>query len=377
MESTQISVLLVEDSASDAELFRKMFIRSGKGGNLLHVERLSEAVDACDRQTFNVVLLDLNLPDSEGLNTLAEFRATVPNIPVVVLTMMDDEKLALQAMTRGAQDYLVKDQITIQLLVRSLRYAIERGEILKQLKDSEQNILQALEQEQKLNLLKSNFISIASHEFRTPMTTIRNSMELLQFNLKLTEEKRNTYFELVKTAINQIIHLIDEVLLLGSTEMGGLKYDPAPLNLKEFCHELIDALQVNTDEQCFITFTHQGNCDSVEMDETLLRHILSNLLSNAIKYSPKSEEVKLDLNYQANTVIFQIQDRGIGIPVDDQLHLFEAFYRCSNVGKIQGSGLGLAIAKKCIDLHQGEIQVSSEINVGTNFRVILPSHSRN
>ena len=211
METNPIHVLLVEDSSTDADLFRKMFIRSGKKGDLTRVERLSKAIDACNQQTFNVVLLDLNLPDSDGLGTVSEFRAAVPAIPVVVLTMMDDEELALQAMDRGAQDYLVKDQITIQLLVRSLRYAIGRGEILKQLKDNEQTILRALEQEQKLNLLKSSFIAIASHEFRNPMTTIRNCIELLQYNLKLTEEKRNTYFDLAKAAIDQIVQLIDEV----------------------------------------------------------------------------------------------------------------------------------------------------------------------
>jgi signal transduction histidine kinase len=286
--------------------------------------------------------------------------------------MMDDEQLALDAMTRGAQDYLVKDQITVQLLARSLRYAIERGEIVKQLKDSEQRLSQALEQEQKLNLLKSNFIAIASHEFRTPMTTIRSSVELLQFNLKLTEEKRNTYFDLIKAAINRIVHLMDEVLLLGSTEAGGLKYNPAPLNLEKFCHELIAAVQVNTNEQYVITFSHQGNCNLVEMDEKLLKHIFNNLLSNAIKYSPEGGKIQFDLNAQADTVTFQVQDQGIGIPPEDQLNLFEAFHRCSNVGKIQGTGLGLAIAKKCVDLHQGQIQVSSEVNVGTTFTVVLP-----
>lgn len=372
METTSIHVLLVEDSPTDADLFRKMFIRSGKKGSLINVERLSQGIDVCNQQTFNVVLLDLNLPDSDGLETVTEFRAAVPDIPVVVLTVSDDEELALQAMARGAQDYLVKDQITIQLLVRSLRYAIERGEVSKQLKDSEQAILRALEQEQKLNLLKSSFIAIASHEFRNPMSTIRNCVELLQYNLNLAEEKRETYFDLVKASINQIVQLIDEVLLLSSTEAGGLKYNSAPLHLENFCHELIEVLQINTPEQCAITFTHQGNCSLVEMDEKLLRYILRNLLSNAIKYSPEGGNIQFDLNCQADAVTFQIQDQGIGIPMDDQLNLFEAFHRCSNVGKIQGSGLGLAIAKKCVDLHQGQIQVSSEINVGTLFTVVLP-----
>ena len=107
------------------------------------------------------------------------------------------------------------------------------------------------------------------------------------------------------------------------------------------------------------------------MDEKLLRYILSNLLSNAIKYSPKGGNIQFDLNCQADTVTFQIQDQGIGILIGDQANLFEAFQRCSNVGTIQGSGLGLAIVKKCVDLHQGQIQVSSEINVGTTFTVVL------
>lgn len=203
------------------------------------------------------------------------------------------------------------------------------------------------------------------------MTTIRNCIELLQYNLKLTEEKRNMYFDLAKAAIDQIVQLIDEVLLLSSTEAGGLQYDPTPLNLENFCRELIEVLQINTNEQYIITFTYQGNGNLVEMDEKLLRYILSNLLSNAIKYSPEGGNIQFDLNCQADTVTFQIQDQGIGIPIDDQANLFEAFQRCSNVGTIQGSGLGLAIVKKCVDLHQGQIQVSSEINVGTTFTVVL------
>ena len=165
---------------------------------------------------------------------------------------------------------------------------------------------------------------------------------------------------------------MDEVLLLGSTEAGGLKYNPAPLNLEKFCRELIAAIQVNTNEQYVITFSHQGNCNLVEMDEKLLKYIFNNLLSNAIKYSPKGGKIQFDLNCQADTVTFQVQDQGIGIPSEDQINLFEAFHRCSNVGKIQGTGLGLAIAKKCVDLYQGQIQVTSEVNVGTTFTVVLP-----
>lgn len=367
-------VLLVEDSPTDADLLRRVFLRSGKEHwQMTQVERLANAIAQCQENSFDVVLLDLGLPDSDGLETVTEFRANVPTMPVVVLTMMDDDELALQVMAQGAQDYLVKDQITTQLLVRSLRYAIEREQIFQQLKNSERKILNAWEQEQELNLLKSSFISMASHEFRTPMTTIRTSVELLQkFDHELTDQKRDDYFERIKAAIRQIIHLLDEILLLGSGEAGGLRYQPKPLDLEKFCAELMEDLRFSHSQHYTITAECEGDCSIAVMDAALLWHILTNLLSNAIKYSPTGGSVRFSLMCQSGTATFRVQDHGLGIPLKDQSHLFETFYRCSNVGKIQGTGLGLAIVKKCVDLHQGDIQVNSELGKGTMFTVTLP-----
>jgi len=369
-----VQVLLVEDSSTDADLLRQIFLHSGKNQwQLTHVERLATAIAQCHENSYDVVLLDLGLPDSEGLETVTEFRANVPTMPVVVLTMMDDEELALQVMARGAQDYLIKDQITSQLLVRSIRYAMEREQIFQQLRNSERSVIGALEQQKELNLLKSSFISMASHEFRTPMTTIRTSVELLQkFEHELTEQKKNDYFKRIKAAISQITHLLDEILLLGSSEAGGLSYKPEPLNLEKVCSEMLEDLQFNNSHHHSIAIDYQGDCANAVMDSALLWHILTNLLSNAIKYSPQGGTVRFSLACQSGNAIFRVQDQGIGIPLKDQTHLFETFYRCSNVGKIQGTGLGLAIAKKCVDLHQGTIQVSSELGQGTVFTVELP-----
>jgi signal transduction histidine kinase len=374
MDTTPLHVLLVEDSPTDADLLRQVFLRSGKEQwHLTHVERLTTAIAHCEETSYDVVLLDLGLPDSEGLETVTEFRANVLTVPVVVLTMMDDEELALQVMARGAQDYLVKDQITTQLLMRSIRYAIERERIFQQLKNSERSILSAWEQEQELNLLKSSFISMASHEFRTPMTTIRTSVELLQKRDRdLTEQKKHDYFERIKTAIKQITHLLDEILLLGSGEAGGLRYRPEPFDLGKFCSELIEDLQFSHHQHYTIAAEYQGDCSVTVMDAGLLWHILTNLLSNAIKYSPAGSTIQFSLLCQADTATFRVQDHGIGIPLKEQSHLFETFYRCSNVGKIQGTGLGLAIAKKCVDLHRGHIQVTSTAGQGTLFTVVLP-----
>ncbi|MEH2227674.1 hybrid sensor histidine kinase/response regulator [Nostoc sp.] len=390
MEKLTIHILLVEDSASDAHLLRRIFLNSDQEQwQMLHVERLSEAIEASrenstsnldnsqiesrKQRRFDLVLLDLSLADSIGLDTLKEFRAAVPDIPVVVLTGVDDEDLALQALAEGAQDYLVKDKITIQRLVRAIRYAIERSEILNQLRESEERTRQALAKEQELNELKSNFVAMVSHEFRTPMTTIRTAVDILEYNSnKLTDARRSKYFNRIQNAINQMINLLDEILFLSKTEAAKLEYKPTLLNLENFCSELTDILQLNAGSKHSLIFTFQGESTQAQMDEDLLNCILTNLISNAIKYSPENDTIWFDLICKNRLAIFQIKDRGMGIPLKDQTHLFQTFYRASNVGVIQGTGLGLTIVKKCVELHGGHIQLESEQSVGTTVIVTLP-----
>ncbi|MEA5505239.1 hybrid sensor histidine kinase/response regulator [Halotia wernerae UHCC 0503] len=385
-----IHILLVEDSPTDARLLRQIFVRADQQEwHMTHVERLSEAInmslksstitpdnsqtESVKQRRFDIVLLDLSLPDSTGLDTLKEYQAEIPHIPVVVLTGLDDEKLALQALAEGAQDYLVKDQITMQLLVRAARYAIERGDILNKLRETEERSRQALVKEQELNELKSNFVAMVSHEFRNPMTTIRTALEILEHNnAALTEEQRAKYFERVQNAIKQMLQLLDEILFLSKTEAAKLEYNPAPLHLENFCSEIADIFQMRTCSQHTISFTAQGECHYVQMDEDLLTCILTNLLSNAIKYSPQQSNIRFDLSCNNGTATFQVQDQGVGIPLKDQCNLFQTFYRASNVGRIQGTGLGLAIVKRCVDLHGGEIQIESQQNVGTTVTVKLP-----
>jgi signal transduction histidine kinase len=390
MEKSAIYILLVEDNDSDADLLRRIFLHADQAEwQMLHVQGLCQAINASrtslvsniensqidniKQQKFDLVLLDLSLPDSIGMQTLKEFRAAVPNIPVVVLTGLDDEDLAIQALAEGAQDYLVKDQITIQHLVRAIRYAIERSEILNQLRESEERTRQALAKEQELNDLKSNFVAMVSHEFRTPMTTIRMAVDILEYkNNKLTEERKIKYFERIQNAINQMLHLLDEILFLSKTEAAKIEYKPTVINLENFCRELTDSLQLHAGSQQRIIFTFEGESTQAEMDEDLLNFIFTNLISNAIKYSPENSIISFDLICKDRLATFRLKDQGIGIPLKDQTHLFETFYRATNVGLIPGTGLGLSIVKKCVDLHAGHIQLESEPGVGTTVIVTLP-----
>ncbi|HEY9751192.1 MAG TPA: sensor histidine kinase, partial [Allocoleopsis sp.] len=145
-----------------------------------------------------------------------------------------------------------------------------------------------------------------------------------------------------------------------------------PLDLAAFCRQLFDELRFGSDEKYQFRFSQRGELPQALWDENFLRHILSNLLSNAIKYSPAGGLVQFELIAQETTLTVQIQDQGIGIPPEDQLRLFEPFYRARNVDNIPGTGLGLAIAKKCVEAHGGQISVQSEVGVGTTFMVRLP-----
>jgi PAS domain S-box-containing protein len=263
-------------------------------------------------------------------------------------------------------------------------------------KQAELEVHKALQTERELNELKSSFVAMTSHEFRNPLTTIHGSVDLLErYRHRLSEEKQATHLQRIKIAVERMIQLLDDILIFHEAEAGKLQFHPKPLNIGQFCRNLIEDLQFTAKNQQTIHFTYCGNChetfldiDSVEktesngvsalplLDEKLLRHILSNLLLNALKYSPDNSQVQLDLTLKDEQLIFQIQDQGIGIPIADQTRLFESFHRASNVGAIKGTGLGLAIVKQCVDLHQGEITFISEVGKGTTFRVVLPLTTR-
>lgn len=240
-------------------------------------------------------------------------------------------------------------------------------------KQLEQELRIALEKEKELNELKSRFVSMTSHEFRTPLSTILSSSELLEhYSHKWTQEKQLTHLHRIQTAVKRMTEMLNDVLVIGKVEAGKLEYRTTNFDLVEYCHQLVEEVQLNLSNQNLISFTSGYKSVPCCMDEKLLGHILSNLLSNAIKYSPDGSTSKFTLTCQDGQAVFEIQDRGIGIPEEDLPRLFESFHRARNVGNILGTGLGLAIVKNCVEIHKGEIYVVSRLGVGTKFTVILP-----
>lgn len=252
---------------------------------------------------------------------------------------------------------------------------------ITQRKYSEAEIQKSLDQEKELNQLKSRFVSMISHEFRTPLTTILASAEALEYyGYKWDEEKKLIYLQRIQTTVHHLTELLNQVLFIGQGEAQKIPFQPSLINLESFCYGMIEEMKLSLKDKqhlCFIYSENQAINTSnlpiqVYLDERLLRHILYNLISNAIKYSPQEGNIELNLNYNQNQVILILKDQGIGIPQEDQQHLFEPFYRAKNVGVIPGTGLGLTIVKKSVEIQGGMIQVQSKINVGTTITVIFP-----
>ncbi|MEG4440787.1 ATP-binding protein [Microcoleus sp. AT9_B5] len=491
-----IKILLVEDNPADADLLAELLeVSVGVQWELVSVEFLHEAIAQLCKQPFDVVLLDLSLPDSRGLETLTRLREVAPDTAMVVMTGWDDEAIALESVRLGAQDYIVKSHITTQLLVRTIRYAIERSQTFQMLRESERRfraifdssfqltklltpegivlevnetaldfaglrsedivgrpiwdmavwaqslqvseqlqcaigkasqgeffrseldllgksgqimtvdfslkpvknetgqvllliaeardisdrkraeaeILKALAREKELSELRAKFVTMVSHEFRTPLTTIQFSAGLLQdYSSQWLQNKKFTHFMRIQLAIKRMTELLEDILVIGKIEANTLQFQPVSLNLEKFCRQLVEEQQLNDSNQHPIAFQYNGgNCEA-QMDEKLLQQILGNVLSNAIKYSPVGSTVSLHLNCQNKEAVFQVQDQGIGIPQADRDRILETFYRAPNVGTISGTGLGLAIVKRAVELHGGQLAIDSQEGKGTTFTITLP-----
>lgn len=261
----------------------------------------------------------------------------------------------------------------LQQIANQLSIAIQQADLFEKLQKS-------LAQEKEISAMRSRFISMASHEFRTPLAIISSSTGILQtFSDRLSAEKKQGHLETIQKTIKYTVQLLDDVLMINSVETEKIEFKPETLDIIAFCRRLIREIQ-GTSYSHIIEFalnSSQPVLDDTlltEFDPKIIRQILTNLLTNAMKYSPENSQVNFSLNITDKQVIFIIQDYGIGIPKEDQVNLFASFYRGSNVGSISGTGLGLAIVKKCVEQHQGEITLESKPNKGTIFKVSIPRY---
>lgn len=482
MKNDSLQILLIEDSLEDADLVQEILENADQTRwKVTVVEKLRLALEQLSHHSFDVILSDLSLPDAHGLETIAQLHEADPTLPIIVLTSLKDEAMALEAVRQGAQDYLIKGQINTDGMIRAIRYAIERsrmqqvmhqqsvaiaassegiaildtkwdyvyvneayakiygykdsslllqknwkihydpnqqarliGEIEQSLqqrkfwrgetvaykcnsqpfhqelsiallphggtvcilrdigdrKRTEAATQEALQQVRELNQLKSQFITIVSHEFRTPLSVILVATEALKrYAHQWTPEKNQIRYNHIIAGVERMTELLNDMLVMNRSGEDQAKISSVRLNLEKFCQELIETF---TTSEHPIIFESQGKSRQICLDRSVLELMLTHLLSNAIKYSIDGGRVMFKLIFAPEKVTFSIQDQGIGIPLEDQDKLFIPFYRGSNVGNLGGTGIGLAIVKQCVDRFQGVINVTSQENQGTLVIVTLP-----
>jgi PAS domain S-box-containing protein len=243
---------------------------------------------------------------------------------------------------------------------------------ITQRKQAEAELHRTLSREKELSQLKSNFVSMVSHEFRTPLGIIQSSAELLRdFYERMQRAEREEQLESISRNARRMAGMMEEVLVLSRLDAGKLDFQPATMDLNLFCRRVVDEVLSATNRRCPIALS-LGVPSEAEADERLLGHIFTNLLSNAVKYSEAGATVEFTITREGRDVVCVVRDRGIGISEDDQRQLFKAFHRGGNVGTRPGTGLGLLLVKRCADLHGGKVHVQSKIGEGTTVTVKLP-----
>jgi PAS domain S-box-containing protein len=249
---------------------------------------------------------------------------------------------------------------------------------ITQRKRAEEEILKSLAREKELSQLKSNFVSMVSHEFRTPLGIIQSSAELLHnFFQRMLPAERDEQLESITRNTHRMAGMMEEILVLSRLDAGKLDFQPATLDLNLFCRRVVDEVLSATNRRCLIELTLNSVPSTAEADERLLGHILTNLLSNAVKYSEAGATVHFSVERDGHNSVCIVRDAGIGISEDDQQQLFKAFHRGGNVGTRPGTGLGLLLVKRCTELHGGKVQVNSRTGEGTTVTVNLPVFGKN
>jgi signal transduction histidine kinase len=350
------SVLLVEDNAGDARLLREMFSENDShDSELNHVACMKDAEKYLAEHSVDLILLDLGLPDADGLGAIRRIRAAAPRTPLVVLTGLDDDTMAVQALHEGAQDFLIKGQIDTRGLLRAMRYANER---------------------KRLEGMKDEFVSSVSHELRTPLTSISGSLGLLMANAAGTLPE--TAMRLLKIAhanSQRLVRLVNDILDIEKMESGRVVFNLEKIEVRAMVARAIEANRgfAESHDVRIKLQEESGLCD-VRADGDRLAQVLTNLLSNAIKFSPVKGEVVVAVKSEHNKIRITVRDHGAGISSEFKAHIFERFAQAdaSNARKRGGTGLGLSIVKQIVDRLDGEVGFEDAPGGGTIFYVDLP-----
>jgi len=367
-----IALLLVEDNPGDARLAREMLAEEPMYRfAVTQVGTVAEAIAQLDAGPFDIALLDLSLPDTGGLEGLARLRTHRPSLPIVILTGQHDDRVALEALQEGAQDYLVKGIEQGNYIARAVRYAIER-------KKAEMMLLDALEQAKLANRAKTEFLAAMSHELRTPLNAIIGFAEMMKRQL-MGPLGNTTYLEYSDAVHQSGLHLlgiVNDVLDLAKIEAGKAELSDERVDVRQTVEaslRMVRERAAAANIEIGSTFGH--NVSEITADRRKLLQILVNLLSNSIKFTPAGGRVWITGNLSDDgDLALAISDTGIGMAESDIPTALMPFGQIDSAlsRKYDGTGLGLPLTQRLVELHGGTLTINSAVGVGTTVTALFP-----
>ena len=374
VEKKALRVLLVEDNAGDARLLREMFSKESAGSfELTHKTRMSEAEAYLARGGVDVVLLDMGLPDGQGIENLRRARAAAPDVVMMVLTGLDDEALAAEAIKEGAQDYLIKGQIENRALPRALRHAMDRQRM-----QTESDRMRNLQLQ-----LRDDFLSHVSHELRSPLTSIYSFTTIVADGLAgETSPQQGDCLQIVLRNVRQLQAMIEDLLEVTQVQEGKLSIELEAVSLGEAIEYAVDTRKgVAKEKEIVVSVQCSAGLPMAYANATRVRQVLTILLDNALKFTPVGGLVNVEAGiHQKNEgfLLVKVSDTGCGIAPETVERVFGHLYQLSDLaiescraGR-KGLGLGLQIAKELVTRLGGEIWVNSELQKGSHFFFTLP-----
>jgi signal transduction histidine kinase len=381
VERKAVKVLLVEDNAGDARLLRQMFSKEKAGSfELTHLSRMSEAVAHLARGGVDIVLLDMGLPDGQGIENLRRARAAAPDVAMIVLTGLDDELLAAETVQEGAQDYLMKGQIENRALPRALRHAIERHRM-----QVETDLIRT----QQLRL-RDEFLSLVSHELRSPLASIHSFTTAVANGLAgETNPEQDDYLQIILRNVRQLQSMIEDLLDVTGAQTGKLSVALQPLSVDHAIVYAVETLKgVATEKEIALSFHPAAGLPQAYADAARVRQILTILLDNAVKFTPAGGVVSVQASvYKKDQrfLLVEVSDTGCGIRPEATTRIFEHLYQVTDpaIGTAvvpsraarRGLGLGLHISRELVTRLGGKIWVTSEPQKGSHFFFTLPIFS--
>lgn len=378
MEAQPLRILLVEDNPGDARLIRETLREAASlHFDLMHVERLSAARAACESSAVDVVLLDLSLPDAHGLETLTQCLSFASEAPIIVLTGLDDERVAVQAVQAGAQDYLVKGGVDSTLLVRSIRYARERKRL-----DLERAQLLAREREARgvaeaAARARDEVLRVVSHDLGNSLSAVKIHVVVLGKLLAQGSEEPGveltTRIDAIKDLVAQMNRLRQDLLDIASIEAGHLSIEPSQQDVLPLIEAAIQTIRDRAAEKSIeLSVEVEDGTPRVLADRDRVLQVLGNLLGNATKFTPAGGRITVRAESAKSCVRFSVADTGTGIAPEHLPHVFDRFWKMKS-GNPGGTGLGLAIARGIVEAHGGAIEVQSRTGEGTTLSFTLPA----